>query len=270
MGNYDNYPFEGATPRNSFIHPKKWHDIAANMEDEVDKALLIYNASHYAIYKEELDTDCFETEKDQLIWDTFWLTEKPLLDKVWTKSINGSKARGISKPTMVGNQNWASNKADTKLTQSEDKANSKLNTKQVFPSETKLRQSLYINRENNNINNSKLEKEEYINNSFAQFWESYDKKVGRDKAFKKWRTLSNEERTDILEYVPGYVATTPDKKFRKDPVTFLNNRSWEDELITKQPMAQASQSRTPPNDTRLLDNNPQKYDGYESGSWERH
>ena len=267
MGTYDNYPFEGVTPRNNFVHPKKWHDIAEKMEELDDKAMLIYIASHYAIYREELDTECFETEKDQTIWDTFWLTEKPLLDKIWTKHINGCKAKGISKPTMVGNQNWASNKADTKLNQSEDKAKhkakSKLNTKQVFTSETKLNQSL-SDREYININNSKLEKEEYINNSFAQFWESYDKKVGKDKSFKKWKSLTDEERADILEYVPRYIEATPEKAYRKDPVTFLNNRSWEDEIITKQPRAQSSPQGISPNDTRLSNNDPHKFDNCES------
>lgn len=259
----DNYPFDGVTPRETFVHPKKWHEIAEKMEDINDRAMLIYIASHYAIYREELDTECFETDRDQTIWDTFWLTEKPLLDKIWTRHINGCKAKGISKPTMLGNQNWASNKADTKL-------NTKLNTKYGFTSDTKLTQSL-SDRESINIgNNSKLEKKEYINNSFAQFWESYDKKVGKDKAYKKWKTLSDEERARILEYVPKYIEATPEKAYRKDPVTFLNNKCWEDEIITKQPRAQSSPQGTPPNDTRLLDNDQHKFDGYESGSWERH
>lgn len=263
MGTYDNYPFEGVKPRDTFTHPKKWHDIAKKMEDPIDAALLIYNVSHYAIYKVELDDRCFETEKDQIIWDTFWLTEKPLLDKIWTKHINGCKAKGISKPSMIGNQNWASNKADTKLNQSEDKAKSKLNTKQVFTSDTKLTQSLSEDIKSININNSKLEKEEYINNSFAQFWESYDKKVGKDKSFKKWKALTDEERAEILEYVPRYVEVTPDKAYRKDPVTFLNNRCWEDEIITKQPRAHTPQG-TPPNDTRLSSNDPHRFDNCES------
>lgn len=273
METYASYQSEEVEPRDNFSHPKKWHDIASKMEDPIDAALLVYNASHYAIYKEELDTECFETDKDQVIWDTFWLAEKPLLDNLWAKSLNGRKAKGVSKPTMQGNQNWRGENADTKLTQSEDKAkhkaNSKLNTKQGLPSDTKLNtKPIYNKRENNIYNNS--EKEENINHSFAQFWESYDKKVSKDKCFKKWKVLSDEERADILEYVPRYVEATPEKAYRKDPATFLNNRSWEDEIITKQPRAQASPAGAPPNDTRLLDNDPHKYDGYESGSWEKH
>jgi hypothetical protein len=34
-----------------------------------------------------------------------------------------------------------------------------------------------------------------------------------------------------MRYIPNYKICQPDKKFRKDPQTFLNNKSWNDELI---------------------------------------
>jgi hypothetical protein len=34
-----------------------------------------------------------------------------------------------------------------------------------------------------------------------------------------------------MEYIPNYRAATPDKTYRKNPETFLNNKSWNDELI---------------------------------------
>ena len=34
-----------------------------------------------------------------------------------------------------------------------------------------------------------------------------------------------------MEYLPKYKLSQPEKKFRKDPDTFLNNKSWNDELI---------------------------------------
>jgi hypothetical protein len=71
-----------------------------------------------------------------------------------------------------------------------------------------------------------------LNISFSQFWTAYDKKVGcKEKLQKKWAGLSDCERQEIIEYLPKYKRVTPDKKFRKDPNTFLNNRSWEDEIV---------------------------------------
>jgi hypothetical protein len=34
-----------------------------------------------------------------------------------------------------------------------------------------------------------------------------------------------------MEYIPKYKEAQPDKLFRKDPATFLNNKSWNDEII---------------------------------------
>lgn len=71
-----------------------------------------------------------------------------------------------------------------------------------------------------------------LNIEFETFWNEYDKKVGdKSKLEKKWISLTNEERELIMEHIPLYKLSQPDKKFRKDPSTFLNNKSWNDEII---------------------------------------
>lgn len=71
-----------------------------------------------------------------------------------------------------------------------------------------------------------------INISFDIFWDLYDKKVGdKEKLKKKWESMQDMERQSIIDYIPRYKITQPDKKFRKDPQTFFNNKSWNDELI---------------------------------------
>jgi hypothetical protein len=68
--------------------------------------------------------------------------------------------------------------------------------------------------------------------SFDLFWNLYDKKVGsKEKLQKKWEKLPFEERLAIFAYLPKYKESQPDKKYRKNPETFLNNKSWNDELI---------------------------------------
>lgn len=67
---------------------------------------------------------------------------------------------------------------------------------------------------------------------FEKFWSLYDKKVGdKEKLFKKWLKLKKEEKELIFKYIPKYKLAQPEKKFRKNPETFLNNKSWNDELI---------------------------------------
>lgn len=69
---------------------------------------------------------------------------------------------------------------------------------------------------------------------FDVFWNDYDKKVGKkDKLIQKWKKLSDSDKLKIKEYIPKYKSSEPDKQFRKNPETFLNNQSWNDEIIIK-------------------------------------
>lgn len=81
-------------------------------------------------------------------------------------------------------------------------------------------------------------KEEY---PFDGFWNLYDKKRGdKTKIEKKWDKLTEEVKKEIMEYIPKYKQAQPDKQYRKDPTTFLNNRGWKDELIFKEGQTQGS------------------------------
>lgn len=67
---------------------------------------------------------------------------------------------------------------------------------------------------------------------FDLFWNLYDKKVGdKKKLLKKWNNLLDDERKLALEHIPKYKASQPDKIYRKNPETYLNNKSWNDEII---------------------------------------
>lgn len=68
--------------------------------------------------------------------------------------------------------------------------------------------------------------------SFDEFWELYGKKVGdKDKLRKKWDGLTLETQKQIMQYIPLYKISKPDKQFMRDPQTFLNNKTWNDEII---------------------------------------
>ena len=73
-----------------------------------------------------------------------------------------------------------------------------------------------------------------INYTFKEFWNLYDYKVGsRDKVKRKWESLSDDIRDKIMLQLPVYIKSTPDKQFRKHPSTYLNNESWNDEILSK-------------------------------------
>lgn len=112
---------------------------------------------------------------------------------------------------------WNKNKSSTKQTLSDGNA-------MAMPLENENE------NENEDVNEIIIE----IYPAFSDFWDLYDKKVGsREKIEKKWNSITQKTKEQIIDYLPAYLEATPDKTYRKNPQTFLNNRSWEDEIINK-------------------------------------
>ena len=70
--------------------------------------------------------------------------------------------------------------------------------------------------------------------NFQRFWNLYNKKTGKITCLKKWSKLTAQEQNAIIDHLPKYVNATPNTKYRKNPLTYLNNRTWEDEELPNQ------------------------------------
>ena len=68
--------------------------------------------------------------------------------------------------------------------------------------------------------------------TFDDFWNSYQKKIDKPKTEKAWSKLSQAEKEKAIMHVQDYVHSTPDVQFRKNPLTYLNSKSFENEIIT--------------------------------------
>ena len=68
--------------------------------------------------------------------------------------------------------------------------------------------------------------------SFQDFWNLYDKKVSLGKCMSKWDKLTHKTKVEIMDHIPGYKASTQDKKYRLNPLTYLNNEGWKNEIIS--------------------------------------
>jgi len=75
--------------------------------------------------------------------------------------------------------------------------------------------------------------QETINNEFERFWNMYNKKTSRKKCESKFKKLSTSDKDKIFSTLPNYIKLTPDPQYRKDPSTYLNNESWNDEGVAK-------------------------------------
>jgi uncharacterized protein YdaU (DUF1376 family) len=84
--------------------------------------------------------------------------------------------------------------------------------------------------ENENVNRVRIEDNKKV--WFDVFWEKYNKKQDSKKCLDKWLKLSDSEINAALDKVDEYVHSTPDVQFRKNPLTWLNGKCWEDEIIT--------------------------------------
>ncbi len=104
---------------------------------------------------------------------------------------------------------------------------------------------------NNNEKNERMKeytsaKNDWRVEAFDKLWTTYNKKVGRQQAFKAFQKITRDEFGRIMAHVPEYVRLTPDKAYRKHLATYLNGRAWEDELIQKSPEQRMMHSKYQP------------------------
>lgn len=103
--------------RSSFTFYLSFEKAISKLDD--NNQLIVYRAiSRYSLFGEIPQVDGFAA----IAWELI----KPILDKSRIRSINGAKAKGKSKPNLVGNQNAVSkNGAKTKQKQSKNEAKTK-------------------------------------------------------------------------------------------------------------------------------------------------
>jgi hypothetical protein len=65
---------------------------------------------------------------------------------------------------------------------------------------------------------------------FDEFWRLYGKSSDKKNCLIKFEKLTNEELEKIKINLPNYILSTPDVKYRKNPLTWLNGKCWDDEV----------------------------------------
>jgi hypothetical protein len=69
------------------------------------------------------------------------------------------------------------------------------------------------------------------NDRFAEFWDLYGKKTDSSKCKTKFARLTKTEIELLFEKLPAYIKSTPNKQYRKNPITWLNGKCWNDEIM---------------------------------------
>jgi hypothetical protein len=81
------------------------------------------------------------------------------------------------------------------------------------------------------VSNTQIKEKEIKEKSFDIFWNIYDKKIDLKKCKEKFISLNNYDIDKILEVIQDYVNSKPDLQYRKNPLTWLNGKCWNDNVI---------------------------------------
>ena len=85
----------------------------------------------------------------------------------------------------------------------------------------------------NGLDKSRVDKirvDKQTNGEFDKFWDLYNKKEGSAKCKAKWNKLKPADIEQIFTALPNYVSSTPEKQYRKNPLTWLNGEHWNDDI----------------------------------------
>lgn len=188
--------------RNSFIFYRSFKDCMNDLSD-ADKLIMYEAISDYSLNLKEPELTGFPKALFKLI--------RPILDaniQRWRNGCNGGAPKG--------NKNNRFSK----------------NTTEVQPKTNRSTTKVQANKDkdkdiNNNIG-------EFTNSptalSFDNIWSLYGKKGNKKTSERKWDKLSTTAKEKAMAYIPAYVEATPDKQYRKNFETFLNQECWNDEL----------------------------------------
>lgn len=87
---------------------------------------------------------------------------------------------------------------------------------------------------------------EEVKNLFERAWSDYGKKGSKKTALTYWKKLNDQQRSEIIEKIPRYVADQEHPQFQKDFQGWINpaNELWKNKLksdFTKHPTLKLTQ-----------------------------
>lgn len=91
--------------------------------------------------------------------------------------------------------------------------------------------------------------------TFDDFWNAGLAKIGKEKVIPKWYTLKQDDKVEIMGFIPKYLRSTEFKYLRRPPA-FINGKTWKDEIIDRtdaKRIAAAGSARKNTNSAAVID-----------------
>lgn len=108
--------------------------------------------------------------------------------------------------------------------------------KQKVANATKCKQKVANLADNKNKTNNKNKSDNKNITLTAEFdlvWSMYDKKGNKKTSLAKFNKLSDSNKKLMAEHLPKYIRSTPDKQYRKNLETYINQECWNDEIVVR-------------------------------------
>ncbi len=77
-----------------------------------------------------------------------------------------------------------------------------------------------------------LQPQSEIVSEFDLVWEMYGKKGNKKTSCMKFKRMSVTNKKLMAEHLPKYIASQPDKQYRKNLETYINQECWNDEITS--------------------------------------
>lgn len=68
---------------------------------------------------------------------------------------------------------------------------------------------------------------------FEDFWKLYGMQIGEIECRKKWSRMRESTKAKVMEHLPKYVASTPNKQYRAEPFNYLSRGYYNNEIIDR-------------------------------------
>lgn len=68
---------------------------------------------------------------------------------------------------------------------------------------------------------------------FEEFWKLYGMQIGENECRMKWSRMRESTKAKVMEHLPKYVASTPNKQYRAEPFNYLSRGYYNNEIIDR-------------------------------------
>jgi hypothetical protein len=204
------------------------HDYNCRTDEKIKKLLMKHGMTGYGIYWSIIEdlynnANALQTDSERIAYElrTDESIVKSVLNDFNLFVFDGNIFKSLSVEKRLEKRNEISTTATKAANKRWEKY--RRNTDAMQPHSESNAPAMQRKGKENKVNINSVY-------SFTDFWDDYAKKVDSKKCEDKFYKLSEDEIAKIKIHIPKYIASTPDIKFRKNPLTYLNGKCWIDEV----------------------------------------